>query len=143
MLSFFLKSGDGNPFSAHITDFGALAVAPLKFSTPQFVELTAANVPGNFVSPTPGSSIVITDITIHANRNVGVNDATVEIYEASGIDVTAAIKTIFKQEVPKNSTLPLNGLHWMARPGAFLNVKSNDTIVFVNLACYFVPVELE
>lgn len=143
MLSYILVDGRGTKVAAKVTEFGAQAVSPLKFSTPQSLELTAANVPGNFVSPTPGSSIVITDIILYGNRNIGVNDATVEIYEASGIDVTASIKTIFKQEITKNEAIVMNGLNWVARPGAFLNAKSNDTIVFANLACYFVPVELE
>lgn len=140
MISVFLKDGGGKGFSARISPVGELAVAPIAFSDPIARELTAINVPANFFVPKAGHSLVVTDIILYANRNVGVNDATVLIYEATGSTITASQKTLLRQEMAKQTSLPLNGLNWNVTGGAFLNARTNDSEVFVTIAAYFRPI---
>jgi len=140
MIKVLQADGRGRGNRQRISDAGETITAPLTASVPEFVELTAINVPGNVQVPLAGQEIVITDIVLYANRNVGVNDATVEIYEATSTIATASQRTIFKMEMAKQTNLPMNGLNWLVTAGAFINAITNDNEVFVNLASYYRPV---
>ena len=141
MISLFLKDGGGRGSYAGVSDAGELRVAPFEFSTPEFRTLTAVNVPSTFFDPKPGHRLILTDFVIYANRNVGVNDATLDLYEAIGSNTTAVIHQIFKQEIPKQTILPQVGLNWVVTGGTFLNARTNDVEVFMTVAGYFQPIK--
>ena len=126
---------------ATVTRFGQLVVAAVDYSTPVTKTLDVINTAYNFVEPSMNHSVVITDIILTANKNVGAGDATVTIYEAESIDTTTSIKDILNLEMIKQSNLPLTGLNMIVSEGSFVNAKTNDDDVFVTIMYYKVPVE--
>jgi len=76
-----IKDNDSG-VTAKVTKFGQLVVAPLQYSIPVADEVDVANIAFNFIGPEQDQSIVITDIVLSADRNVGVNGADIVIYEA-------------------------------------------------------------
>jgi hypothetical protein len=132
-------AGSGN--RATVTRFGQLVVAPVDYSTPVAKTLDVINTAYNFVGPVMGKNIVITDIILTANKNVGAGDATVVVYEADAPDTTTSDKDIINLEMIKQSNLVLTGLNMIVSEGKFVNAKTDDDDVFVTIMYYRVPVE--
>ena len=128
--------------TATVTKFGQLVVAAVDYSTPVAKTLDAINTAYNFVEPSMNKSIVITDIIFTANKNVGVNDATVVLYESDEIDSTISTKDIISLEMIKQSNLALTGLNMVVSEGRFVNAKTDDDDIFVTIMYYKVPIEV-
>jgi len=126
---------------ATVTRFGQLVVSAVDYSTPVAKTLDVINTAYNFVEPSMGHSIVITDVIFTANKNVSVNDATVSLYEAESIDTTVSVKDILNLEMIKQSNLVLTSLNMIVSEGRFVNAKTDDDDVFVTIMYYKVPVE--
>lgn len=126
---------------AIVTRYGQLVTSPVDYSTPVAKTLDVINTAYNFIEPTMDQSIVITDIILTANKNVGAGDATVTIYEADSIDTTTSTKDILNLEMIKQSNLVLTGLNLIITEGFFVNAKTDDDDVFVTIMFYRVPVE--
>lgn len=126
---------------ATVTRYGQLVVAPVDYSAPVAQTLDVVNTAYNFVEPSQGQNIVITDIILTANKNVGATDATVTLYEASGIDAITSDKDILNLEMIKQSNLVLTGLNMIVTEGKFVNAKTDDDDIFVTIMYYRVPVE--
>ena len=127
--------------SVRVTEFGQLTVSPVEYSTPVTDTLDAINTAFNFIGPSSGQQIVITDIILTANKNVGASDATVDIYEANSATATTISNSILQLEMIKQSSLPLIGLNMIVPAGKWVNAKTNDNDVFVTIMYYRVPVE--
>lgn len=125
---------------AKVTKYGQLVTAPVDYSTPVARTLADIDTAYNFIEPMAGKSIVITDIIITANRQVGANDATVVLYEAGGVGELNATKDILNLEMIKQSQLVLTGLNLLVPSGLFINAKTNDNTVFITIMFYRVPV---
>jgi hypothetical protein len=121
-----------------VSQQGELIVAPASYSTAKATSLIAADTAYNVVDQRANSRIVITSIILYANKDVGVNDATVEIYEATAPDTTTVSKSIFKTEMLKQTNLAVSGLNLVTNPGVFLNIKTNDASVFSVIGAYYV-----
>lgn len=139
MIDVGISDGTGINGNAKVTKQHQLVVGPLKFSTPMSNLLGVADTPVKLVDPKAGNFLVLTDIIITANRNIGVNDATVTLYES---DVSGAVqgaddRTVFTVEIAKNTSMILTGLNWKINTGKYLNGVTNDDDVFVNLSCYY------
>ena len=133
-----------DPYSgvkARVSEFGQLAVAPLAYSKPSFQKLTVINTAYSFISPEEGHQIVITDIIMTANRFVGANDATVDVYEAESPETITITQPIIELEMIKQSNLALTGLNLLVPEGLWVNAKTDDNDVFVTIMYYRVPVE--
>jgi hypothetical protein len=126
---------------ATVTKFGQLVVAPVDYSTPVAKTLDVINTAYNFIEPSYQQNIVITDIILTANKNVGATDATVTLYEADEIDTTTSTNDILNLEMIKQSNLVLTGLNMLVSEGKFVNAKTDDDDVFVTIMYYKVPVE--
>ena len=128
--------------AATVTAFGQLVVAPVAYSAVIQSTLDTTDTAFNLLEPSQGQQIVITDIILTANREVGVNDATVELYLAIGPDelVFTPADAVLSLELEKNGKLALNGLNLITRAGAWINAKTNDATIFVTLMYYRVPV---
>jgi len=127
--------------SAKVTKFGQLVVAPLQYSTPVADEIDLANTGFNFVGPEQDKSIVITDIVLSADRNVGVNGADVVVYEASDTVTLTEDQIILDVDMVKQTTLAVNGLNLIVPEGKFVNAKSDDVNVKITIMFYRVPAE--
>ena len=127
--------------AARVSDFGALAVAPIQYSTVFSVKMDVINTAYTLVEPKGKHSIIITDIVLTGSRNIGVNNSTVEIYSNVIENTTDSTAGVFQSEVPKNESLVLNGLNFIIPAGKFLLSKMDDADVFVALGYYYVPID--
>lgn len=126
---------------ATVTRFGQLITAPVDYSTPVAQKLEVINTAYNFIEPSMDQNIVITDIILTANKNVGATDATVIVYEADEVDELTSFKDIINLEMIKQSNLVLTGLNMIVTAGKYVNAKTDDDDVFVTIMYYRVPVE--
>ena len=125
--------------AATVTDFGQLVVAPVDYSTVAQQEADTINTAFNLIEPTYGQQVVVTDIILSANRNVGVNDATVDLYTATAPDTTTVDSGILSLELEKNGKLVLTGLNLITTAGKWINIKTNDATIFATIMYYRVP----
>lgn len=136
-----IVDGSGSHSEAKVTKRGQLITAPLDFSTFYNAEVDVINTGFTIVTPRGGKQFVITSLIVYANKLVGTGDATVEIYEADSLDSTVVSASIFKQEMLKQTNLPLGQLNVIVSEGKWVNVKTDDNTIFVNMAGYYVDVE--
>lgn len=137
MIDTQLKDGQGAGTYARITTRGELAVGPLAHSTPSAQTMNSANTAVNFFSPKAGKQFIITSIVLVGDRQIGVNDATVQIYGATEADSTTATQAIINVDIAKNSSLALTGLDWEVTEGLFLNGVADDVVVGATVAGYY------
>jgi len=127
---------------AKVTKFGQLVVAPLAYSTPNTQSLDIIDTAFSFVAPEQGSSIVITDIVISADKNVSPTDpAEVNIFTADDPVSIVAIDSILETSIPRSTTVPITGLNLLVGEGVWVNATTNDDIVKLTIMFYRVPVE--
>ena len=134
-----LNDGSGKKYSVKVTSRNQLVTSPLDFSTFYPVEVDAINTAFVIAPAIVNFQFIITDIILYANKSVGVNDATVEIYEAAEATTATVFKSVFNQEIVKQTSLALNGLNIIVTAGKWLSVKTNDATIFANVAGYYVP----
>jgi len=127
--------------SVRVTEFGQLVVSSVDYSVPVNQKLDTINTAFNFVAPVAGQQIVVTDIILTANKNVGASDATVEIYTATAIDTTTVDASILQLEMKKNTSLSLTSLNMITDDGVWLNAKTDDNDVFATIMYYRVPIK--
>jgi hypothetical protein len=126
-------------YKAKVTEFGQLVVAPIAYSSPITAEMSLINTPYLLVSPVQDKSIVFTTLILTANRDVGVNDATVSIYTTATAEGILPANPEVALEMIKSSTLPLTGLNLLIPQGRFVFAQTNDNTVFITLGYYRVP----
>lgn len=124
---------------AAVTEFGQLVVAPIDYSQPITAEMSSIDTPYLLISPVEEKGIVITTLILNANRNVGVNDATVVLYTADTKDAAVPASPEVKLQMIKSSSLPLTGLNLLIPKGKFVIAQTDDATVFVTLGFYRIP----
>lgn len=138
MIETRLKDGHGTRATAKVTSRGQLVVAPLDYSLSYNATAGTANVAANLVTPNTNKRFVVTSIHLYANKNVGANDATVVLFEASSDTTATADKVVFQVEMPKNTARDLTGLNLIITQGKWLNIKTDDDDVFATILGYYV-----
>ena len=124
---------------AEVSPSGALAVVPPSFNLIEFNELAAINTAYNFYTPRPGKQFIVTNIFAYGDKEVASNtNATVEIYEASSSSSTAVDKIIMQFEIGQNEFHPFTSLNLLVNVGVFVNAKTNDDDVHMNILGYYV-----
>jgi hypothetical protein len=136
MLSVGIKNGNG--VEARVTSRGELVVAPLGFSEARFNLLAVINTAYNFTQPKASQRFCITGICMYADKNVAAGDATVNIYEATSSTSTAAVKTLFSFEMPKQTTRDIIGLNLLVSEGVWLNATTNDNNIFITILGHYI-----
>jgi len=138
-----IKDGWGGGTEACVTERGQLVTAPLEFSSAYPVTASIDDTAFNFVPPISGKQFVITDILLYANKSVGVNDATVEVYEATSATEITVDKSILAIEMLRQSSRDNTGLNLIVSPGRWVNIKTNDNTIFATIMGYYVGAEKE
>lgn len=131
-----------NRTRAKISLAGEVVVAPLSYSTAISKTLGTVDTAVNFVKPVAKCRVVITSIFLSANKDVGVADATVILYEASSASSTTVLKTILNLEMLKQTNVNLSGLNLVTSEGVWINAKTNDDDVFVMIGAYRIPANI-
>lgn len=133
-----IVNGHGNV--AKITSHGELIVAALSPNVSRHQTMALIDTAYNFAVPIRGQKMRLENILIYANKGVGVNDATVEIYTANAIDSLVAIETILTIELPKYASRDLIGLNLELPEGVYLNAKTDDATVYSTMMGYYADV---
>ena len=135
-----IQDGHGTSNEVMVTEFGQQVTGSISYSTTVARTLNVINTAFNFVTPISGKRIVITEILLYANRSIGVNDATVDLYEADGINDTAISKSIIQTEMLKQTSRDLISLNLIVSEGKWVNAKTDDATVFATIMYYYIPV---
>ena len=130
-----------NGLAARVTEFGQLVVSPIAYSVPVEQSLTVINTAYNFIAPEMGHQIVITDIILTADKNVGASGAAAVVYEADAVDTTTVSVGILNVEMLKNTSRDLIGLNFIVPKGKWVNAKTDDNNVQVTIGYYRVPID--
>lgn len=133
-----LKDGRGTSNLAKITNRGQLVVSSLDFSESYTVTAALTGTAYNFVPPISGKRFIVTDILLYADKNVGANDASVQIYEADSLNETTIDKTILDIEMVKKTSRDMTGLNLIISESRWLNIKTNDNIIYATVMGYYV-----
>jgi hypothetical protein len=136
-----ILDGRGSSKAVRVTNRGQLIVGNAAFSTAYNVELGAAATAGNIVGPQSGKNFIITDMLIYANRNVGVNDARVTIYESTdGPATSTETKVIYETDIAQQTSRDLLGLNLEVTEGMWVNAITDDDDVLITVMGYFINV---
>ena len=135
-----IKDNDSG-LTVKVTKWGQLVVAPIQYSTPITIEMNVINTAFNFITPSDGSSIVITDIFVAADKNVNATTpADVEIYTSAAPDSTVVINSILQPRLTRSSNIPITGLNLLIGEGVWVNGKTDDVGILLTIMFYRVPV---
>jgi len=134
-----IVDGAGSLSRARVNPTGALVTGPLSFSDTTFVEFAVADSAYSLVEPLAGQQFVITGLVLGADKDVGVDGAIVEIYEASSNNTTTVDKTLFQTSVPQKDNVALFGLNFLVNEGKFVNGKTDDDDIHTTIGGYFIP----
>ena len=130
-----------NGLAARVTEFGQLVVSPIAYSTPVTGTLAVDDVAVNFVEPQGNHQIVITDVILSSDKNVGVDGAAVLVYCATAIDETTVADGILEVNMLKNTARDLIGLNLIVGEGKWVNAKTDDNNIEVTIGYYRVPID--
>lgn len=133
-----IEDGTGTSNKAKVTSRGQLVTSPLEFSEVYNTVITEANTAFNIIEPKPNKRFVITDIILYANKDVGINDATITIYGSDAANSLEVLGVVTSLELPKKDKIIMNGLNILSTPGLWINIKSNETIIYVTMAGYYI-----
>jgi len=136
-LNIEIKDGTGSCSKTKVTSRGQLVTAPLEFSSAFGTTADVVNVAFNLVSPVPGKGFVVTAILLSANKGVGTNDASVQLYEASSATSTVVDSGVLDIEMEKRSSRDIASLNLLVPEGKWLNLKTNDATIFATIMGYF------
>ncbi len=129
--------------AARVTEYGQLVVAPLAYSTPVEVTMSAAGTIYNFIEPSAGQSVVITDIVVSADKSVSsTTPAEINIYEADAPDGPVSVANIVTPQLVRSDNFILTGLNLLVPEGLWVNATTDDATIKLTIMFYRVPVEV-
>ena len=125
--------------AVRVVNGGSLSVLPPHYNKVFNAEMLNINTVYNLVPGIANYYFVGNVLTMHANRLVGANDATVIIYGSSTIDGDYVEGNAFiKLEMAAKSTVVIPNMNLITlAKGLFVNCKTDDNNVYVNLIGYY------
>lgn len=137
-----LQDGRGTGNGVRVTNRGQLITGPAQFSTAYNLELTAAATAGNIAEPRANNNFIITGMLLYANRNVGVNDAHLTIYESvDGPATDTETKVILETDIAKQTSRDIPALNIEVTEGMWLNAITDDDDILITVLGYYVKVQ--
>lgn len=136
-ISTYIRDGK-NDRAVDVTPNGEMIVSAIKPNVSAHHKMDTINTAYNFAPIATGQRMILQSILVYANKNVGVNDATITIYTADAIDSITPITTILDFEVPEKQSRDIIGLNLDLGTGVFLNAKTDDNDVFLTMLGYYV-----
>lgn len=127
--------------TARVTQFGQLVTSSLDYSIPVVNSLTVIDTPVNFIEPEANHQIVITDIILSTDRNIGANGAIVQLYCSDAPDSSTVNSSILNIEMLKNTSRDLIGLNFLIASGFWVNAITDDNNVQITVGYYRVPID--
>ena len=133
-----IQNGRGNDSLAKVTCRGELVVGTLDFSSIYTNTISIVDTAYNYITPLSGQRFVITAILIYADKNVGVNDASIDVYEADSATSTTVLSKIIDIEMVKQTSRDILPLNILVSRGVWVNAKSNDANVYLSISGYYI-----
>jgi len=140
MIKVNIGDGSGSGSSVKVSPQGELLIRQLKFDESKFQALDTINTAFNFFKPRAGERFIITAALINTNKDIGVNGAIFDLYEADSETSTTIDKQVAKVNMLKNNTIPIPGMFMGVSEGKFLNGKTDDAIVNVTITGYYIDI---
>jgi len=140
MIKVNIGDGSGGGSSVKVTPQGELLTRQLKFGESQFQALDTINTAFNFFKPRAGERFIITAALINTNKDIGVDGAIFDLYEADSETSTTIDKQLTKVSIIKNDTISIPGTFMAVSQGKFLNGKTDDAIVNVTITGYYIDI---
>lgn len=132
-----LEDGSGTGTQAIVTTRGELVVGNVDYSSAYNALADVINTGYNLVPPKTHKEFVITGIALYADKDVGVNDATITVYESDGPTSTTELKVILNLELPEKTYRDLLGLRILVSEGVWVNVKTDDDDIYATVFGYY------
>lgn len=127
-----------NDRAVDITPNGEMVVSAIKPNISVHHKMDTINTAYNFAPIVTGKRMILQNILVYGNKNVGINDATVTIYTADALESTTPIRTVLEFEVPEKQSRDIIGLNLDLGSGVFLNATTDDNDVFLTMMGYYV-----
>ncbi len=135
-----IVDGRGTKNKAVVTNIGQLVTAPFSYDDTQFKELAEVDTAYNFYKPKAGQQAVLTGCIARADKQVSSTvDATVIVYEATSATTTNISKTLLQFAMVQGDIISLLPLNIIVNEGKFINAKTTDDDIHMNLFGYFIP----
>lgn len=142
MIRAVLVTPDGK--QAKFNKLGQLETAPGGFDLQKFVSLAVNDMAYNFYTPVPGRQFIITGLICFATKDVSdASDTNIIIYEATTPSTITVGRTILQFGMGKLTVLPPTGLRLIVSEGVFINAKTDDAVVNLNILGHFIPTILK
>lgn len=139
MLRVKIADGSGNGGEAKVNSEGGLAVSPPSFNLIAAKELAEANTAYNFYSPRSLKQFIVTHIFAYGDKEVAGNtNASVVVYEAGDTGTITVDRIIMQFEIGQNEFQPFSLLNLLVNKGVFINAKTNDDDVHMNILGYYI-----
>lgn len=111
-----------------------------RYHQPKFMELNVINTAFNFYPPIANQQFVITGLTSKAGQAVSAStNAIVIVYESDSASSTTPTKLLFETAMLRNDQLELLPLKMLVTDGKFINAKTTDDVIFMNIMGYYIP----
>jgi len=125
---------------AKVSSIGQLVTSPFAYDLTKFNELAVDDTAYNFYGPSSGEQFVITGIYARADQQVSsTTDATVIVYEADAVDTATVSKALFQMAMVRGDQIQAGPLNILVRPGKWVNAKTTDDDIHMNVTGYFIP----
>jgi len=123
-----------------VTSRSQLVVAPIEYNEVSFQSLAVNDQVYNFYKPRSKKQFVITGMVITGGFNLGNQLITVEFFEANSITSTVVDKVILTIFATKGNEASYSDLNLLINEGKFINGRSDDAEVGVNILGYYVAI---
>ncbi len=134
-----IRSGSGNSHVATVNEFGALVVGTPSFNSVATVKMEVDDTAYNYIIPKSDYNIIVTNVFLYANKNVGVNDATVNIYTSDvGPAETTIKESLIQTEMLKQSNVMFSNTNLLIDKGRWVNGKTDDDDIFCTILYYYI-----
>lgn len=141
-VGFHIQNGRGTGSLAKVNAFGELATGAPEYDSSTSVTLGVVNTAYNVVDLRSDSYTVLTGLILTANKNVGANDATIQIYTSDeGPDSRTQRDLVFKTELTSKGSLVLLPMRVLVRPALWINAETDDDDVFVTAMYYRINIK--
>lgn len=120
---------------------GALRISDGPYDLTKFVELAAAATAYNYYPPKVGCQFVMTGLLAFADRNVSdADDTIITIYEGTAPNTTTVSRGLLQFGMGKLTTLPYPSIRILVNPGVWINAKTDDDNIFLNIIGHYIPI---
>ena len=135
-----IVDGGGTKSAARVSKNGQLIVAVHAYDETESRELAVDDTAYNFYGPRVGFKFIITGMLAFADKQVGVANATVVVYEATSPTDLVVARVLLPLEIPSQSHVPVPPLNIAVNPGVYINAKTDDDDVHMTIMGYFIKI---